>query len=378
MSLQEKIDSQKALFEMLKDAGLTDQSAVVRSQIEELERELRGEKPKAKPKPKEEAKPKPKATAEPKPKKKKKFKIVEKTEPKKTKIVVKRERGRPIKDTGAKAELLRSLGATEANIKKEREVEVEVKPKNPIGRPKKINLKGLIGDELLKAIEENTRQAEERNKLLEERRKQAYEARLKKMREQRATTAKPRGRPRKEAEPKKERPKTTRTELNASDIKKLYSKYRYSALGYKLDNIREWTKTQKENKKLQGGADKALIPVIEDILIENSNLTSQELKTTYNQAKSQYENIFTYPVWLDAIVFSLYLYKSELGQRITRATESKTMRKDTREAYPEYAQAFVKDDYQPSKIDFWVVFGYYRLKTGNWNKSFEMLSRVKN
>lgn len=364
MSLQAKIDSLKSTLSLLEQAGLSSEAESTKQQISKLEKELKGEKPSQEP-------PKKKTVVI----KRKKPVIKKKAEeptitptptaPKNVKVV--KAKGRPLKETSAKAEVLRSLGASEAIVKKEREVVEVEKPTAPRGRPKKVDVKKLSGEELIKAVEQQAKISD----LREQATREAYQARLEQRKQQRAEQAKPRGRPRKTqptqptTTPKPTpKPKSSQTELTSKDVKNQFSKYRFRVLDYSISDV----------KNADKNTEKAVENLLTEYIVSNSDISPSQLTDTYKRAKSMFNDIPKYNLWLDALLFSIYLYNNEVGKRITTTLKESRSRKDAKEMYPEYAQAFIKDDYNPKKTDFWTVFGYYRLKTGNWNKSFKMLS----
>lgn len=241
----------------------------------------------------------------------------------------------------------------------------EEKPKQPekkkVGRPKKFDITKFSGEELLKAQEEEERKRDAREAEIIERRRVAYEKRLEKLKQQRAEKNAKRGRPKieKAPKPKKEKPEKPTTELKPKEVRKLFLTYRNSVLKYGRDDL------------FAGGERERLMLI--NIIEKNSNLTRDELVKTYKDLQNKVTDIPKFLIWLDSMIFAIYIRSNELGERIRIAESGRGVRNDDdKDPRPEYL-SFIKDDYEKNSVEYWTVFNYYRLKTGNWSKSMKML-----
>jgi hypothetical protein len=248
---------------------------------------------------------------------------------------------------------------------KKEEPKKEEKPKQPekkkVGRPKKFDITKFSGEELLKAQEEEERKRDAREAEIIERRRVAYEKRLEKLKQQRAEKNATRGRPKieKAPKPKKEKPEKPTTELKPKEIRKLFLIYRNRVFKYGRDDL------------FAGGERERLMLI--NIIEKNSNLTRDELLKTYKDLQKKVTDIPKFLIWLDSMIFAIYIRSNELGERIRIAESGRGVRNDDdKDPRPEYL-SFIKDDYEKNSVEYWTVFNYYRLKTGNWSKSMKMM-----
>lgn len=251
------------------------------------------------------------------------------------------------------------------DIRKEKEIKVEDKPVRGRGRPKKIEaIKGLSGDNLLNKLEEMGQKENE----LELLRAKRYKERLEERKKMRQEQAKPRGRPRKEKiepqqqEPKKPKIRQITKEFNPNQIENGFNAYMTRVFDIKQSDLKL---TDKSVISLLTGQ---LINIIKN----NSNITEEELKRVYKEAKSKYSSIFSYHLFLYCVVFGLYINSGLTGNRIVATENKNRQRQDFRDIRPEFND-FLKGDYPKTKKKFWAVFSYLRVKTGTWTQSLNML-----
>lgn len=234
-------------------------------------------------------------------------------------------------------------------VKEEKQDDSVSKPKR--GRPKKLDLSNLTEEEVLQAIEnENTHR--------EEMKAEAYKRKLEARKEKRKAIGKKLGRPKIE---KEEKPKPTPKpkvfkEFSPHDVRRNYQMYKSRILDIRHNEI------------IYGNDDdlKLYNLTFTQFIMNNSQLHEKDIETAYTLCKQKYPAMMSYTLFLDSIVFALYIHSQMIGERLTNATDERKTRTDDKEPKQEYG-IYLEQDYDISHVGYWTKMLYDVVITGKWN-----------